>query len=43
LNNPGFVSKAPEAVVAAEREKLAKAGAMLEKVEERLSVVRKKI
>lgn len=43
LDNPGFVSKAPEAVVAAEREKLAKAGSMLEKVEERLSVVKQKI
>ncbi len=43
LNNPGFVEKAPEAVVSAEREKLDKAETMLEKVEERLAIVVKKL
>jgi valyl-tRNA synthetase len=43
LENPGFVEKAPEAVVAAEREKFDKAGTMLEKIEERLSAVAKKL
>jgi valyl-tRNA synthetase len=43
LENPQFVEKAPEAVVAAEREKFQKAGAMLEKIKERLSFVAKKI
>jgi valyl-tRNA synthetase len=43
LENPGFIEKAPEAVVAAEREKFEKAGAMLEKIKERLSVVAKKL
>jgi valyl-tRNA synthetase len=43
LENQEFIKKAPEAVVAAEREKFEKAGAMLEKIEERLSFVAKKI
>ena len=34
LNNPGFVAKAPEAVVAAEREKAAKYESLLQQLEE---------
>ena len=36
LNNPNFVSKAPEAKIASEREKLAKYTQMLAQVNERL-------
>ena len=36
LSNPGFVNKAPEAKVNAEKEKLEKYKAMLENTEERL-------
>lgn len=43
LKNPGFVEKAPEAVVAAEREKLAKVKNMLSKISERIDVVSKKL
>jgi valyl-tRNA synthetase len=43
LANQGFVSKAPEQVVAAEREKLIMYEDMLKKVEERLKVISKKI
>ncbi len=34
LNNPGFIAKAPEAVVAAEREKAAKYESLLQQLEE---------
>jgi valyl-tRNA synthetase len=37
LSNEAFVSKAPEAVVAAEREKLEKAKALIENIKESLS------
>ncbi|MDO4478893.1 MAG: valine--tRNA ligase [Lachnospiraceae bacterium] len=40
LNNPNFVNKAPEAKVAAERDKLAKYKAMKEKLEEQLNAYR---
>ena len=43
LSNQGFVSKAPEAVIAAEREKQVKYTDMLAKVTERLAVVEKKL
>ncbi len=43
LANEGFVSKAPEHVVAAEREKLAKYEDMLVKITERLALVEKKL
>jgi valyl-tRNA synthetase len=43
LGNPGFVSKAPEQVVAAEQVKLDKYEAMLIKIEERLVAVAKKL
>ena len=36
LSNPGFMSKAPEAKINEEKEKLTKYTEMLEKVEERL-------
>ena len=36
LSNPGFVNKAPEVKVNAEKEKLEKYKAMLENTEERL-------
>ncbi len=36
LENPGFTSKAPEQVVAAERERLEKLGALIEKLQEQL-------
>ena len=39
LGNPGFVSKAPEKVIAEEREKGEKYRAMLEKVAESLSAM----
>ncbi|MGI6730865.1 MAG: valine--tRNA ligase [Anaerovoracaceae bacterium] len=43
LSNEGFINKAPEKVVAEEREKLAKYEDMLEKVVARLSLVEKKL
>ena len=43
LSNSGFVSKAPEQVVQAERDKQAKYQEMLSKVIERLAVVEEKI
>ena len=43
LSNSGFVSKAPEKVVQAEREKQAKYQEMLTKVIERLAVVEEKM
>ena len=43
LSNEGFVKKAPEKVIAEEREKLDKYKDMLEKVAERLVVVAKKL
>ena len=43
LNNEGFTSKAPENVVAQEREKKEKYEEMLAKVTERLSLVEKKL
>ena len=43
LNNEGFVAKAPEAVVNAEREKLAKYEDMLAKIIERIPVVEAKV
>lgn len=43
LKNPGFVEKAPEAVVATEREKLSKVKDMLSKISERIDVVSKKL
>jgi len=43
LSNEGFVSKAPEKVVAAEREKQAKYEEMLAKVNERLAIVENKV
>ena len=43
LNNAGFVAKAPEAVVNAEREKLAKYEDMLAKIIERIPVVEAKV
>jgi valyl-tRNA synthetase len=39
LNNPGFVDKAPEKVVAAEKEKLEKFCDMLSKVEDRIKML----
>lgn len=41
LNNPNFVNKAPEAKIAAEREKLGKYENMMAQVKERLSALRK--
>ncbi len=43
LNNEGFVSKAPEAVISAEREKMKNYEEMLEKVAARLTLVKKKL
>ena len=43
LSNEGFVSKAPEKVVAAEREKQAKYEEMLTKVNDRLAIVENKV
>lgn len=43
LGNPGFVEKAPRAVVQAEKEKLTKAEDMLAKVEDRLKIVIQKL
>ena len=43
LSNEGFVSKAPEAKIQEERDKLANYEEMLAKVEERLSIVQSKI
>lgn len=43
LSNEGFVSKAPEKVIADEREKLAKYQDMAVKVKERLTLVEKKL
>ena len=43
LSNQGFVSKAPEQVIAAEREKQVKYSDMLAKVTDRLAVVEKKL
>ena len=43
LSNPGFTGKAPEKVVEAEREKMVKYRAMLDKVREQLAAVEKKI
>ncbi|MCI5897953.1 MAG: valine--tRNA ligase [Firmicutes bacterium] len=43
LSNEGFTAKAPEAVVAAEREKLTNYQDMLSKVEERLALVEQKL
>lgn len=43
LSNQGFVSKAPEAVIAAEREKMEKYEDMLQKVIARLALVEKKL
>ncbi len=40
LDNPGFVAKAPEKVVAAERDKVAKYQELLEKIEASLSALR---
>lgn len=42
LGNPGFVEKAPAAVVAAEKEKVEKYQDMLQKVMERLAIVSRK-
>ncbi len=42
LNNAGFIAKAPEAKVAAEREKLAGYRQMMEQVEEKLCLITKK-
>lgn len=42
LNNPGFVSKAPKAVVDAEREKEAKYRDMYQRVTERLAALKRK-
>ena len=39
LSNPNFVSKAPEAKIAAEREKLEKYTNMMEQVKERLAAL----
>ena len=39
LNNPGFLAKAPEAVVAAEREKCEKIEALLQKLKEQLDTI----
>jgi len=39
LNNPGFLAKAPEAVVAAEREKCDKITALLQKLKEQLDTI----
>ena len=39
LNNPNFVSKAPEAKIQAERDKLEKYTQMLKQVEERLEAL----
>ena len=41
LNNERFMSKAPEAKVAEEREKLVKYTQMMEQVKERLAQLRK--
>jgi len=43
LSNEGFVSKAPEAVISAERDKMEKYEDMLEKVIARLTLVEKKL
>ena len=36
LNNPGFVGKAPEHIIAAERERAAKLSELVSKLEEQL-------
>ncbi len=43
LSNPGFVKKAPEAKIAAEKEKQAKYQEMLEKVIDRLAMIQAKL
>jgi valyl-tRNA synthetase len=43
LGNEGFVAKAPENVIAMEREKLTNYREMLAKVTERLTIVEKKL
>lgn len=40
LNNPGFVAKAPEAVIAQEREKAAKYQELMEKLEASLAALK---
>ena len=39
LSNPGFLAKAPEAVVAAEKERAEKLKALIEKIEEQLAAM----
>lgn len=43
LDNPGFIGKAPEQVVAIERDKLAQNTETLEKIKERIVIVEKKL